>query len=195
MIPSRLILASASPRRLQLLAQLGIAPDQVLPADIDETPRRDELPPRYAARMAREKADCVVQAVTAPGCFTLAADTVVAVGRRILPKAADAAEVRACLALLSGRRHHVLTAVVVVAPDGRRAERLCDTGVVFARLSREQVDSYVASDEGVGKAGGYAMQGRAAGFARQLSGSYSGVVGLPLFEVAQLLRGLGYPVP
>ena len=193
--PSRLVLASASPRRLQLLAQLGIAPDQVLPADIDETPRCNELPPRYAVRMAREKADRAAGDIAASGCYVLAADTAVAVGRRILPKAADAAEVRACLALLSGRRHHVLTAVVVVAPGGRRAERLCDTGVVFARLSREQVEAYVASEEGVGKAGGYAIQGRAAGFARQLSGSYSGVVGLPLFEVAQLLRGLGYPVP
>ncbi len=193
--PSRLVLASASPRRLQLLAQLGIAPDQVLPTDIDETPRRDELPPRYAVRMAREKADRAAGDIAASGCYVLAADTAVAVGRRILPKAADAAEVRACLALLSGRRHHVLTAVVVVAPGGRRAERLCDTGVVFARLSHEQVEAYVASEEGVGKAGGYAIQGRAAGFARQLSGSYSGVVGLPLFEVAQLLRGLGYPVP
>ena len=187
----RLVLASASPRRLQLLAQLGIAPDAVLPVDIDEIPRPDELPPRYAARMAREKAD----SVAAAGCFTLAADTVVAVGRRILPKAADAADVRACLALLSGRRHHVLTALTVVAPDGRRAERLCDTGVVFARLSHEQVEGYVASEEGVGKAGGYAIPGRAAGFARQLTGSYSGVVGLPLFETSQLLRGLGYPVP
>ena len=191
----QLVLASASPRRLQLLAQLGIVPDLVLPADIDETPRRDEPPPRYAARMAREKAASVAANAEASGCFTLAADTAVAVGRRILPKAADAAEVRACLALLSGRRHHVLTAVVVVAPDGRRAERLCDTGVAFARLSREQVEAYVASDEGVGKAGGYAIQGRAAGFARQLVGSYSGVVGLPLFEASQLLRGLGYPVP
>ena len=190
----QLVLASASPRRLHLLAQLGIVPDTVLPADIDETPRRDEPPPRYAARMAREKADSVSAAMF-PGYFILAADTAVAVGRRILPKAADAAEVRACLALLSGRRHHVLTAVVVVAPDGRRAERLCDTGVAFARLSREQVEAYVASDEGIGKAGGYAIQGRAAGFARQLIGSYSGVVGLPLFEASQLLRGLGYPTP
>lgn len=194
-VPARLVLASASPRRLQLLAQLGIVPDAVLPADIDETPHRDEPPRLYAARMAREKADSAAANVASQGCFTLAADTAVAVGRRILPKADDAADVRACLALLSGRRHHVLTAVVLVAPDGRRAERLCDTGVVFARLSREQVNAYVASGEGLGKAGGYAIQGRAAGFARLLSGSYSGVVGLPLFEASQLLRGLGYPVP
>ena len=193
--PGRLILASASPRRLHLLAQLGIAPDSVLPADIDETPRRDETPPRYAARMAREKADSVVADAASPGCFILDADTSVSVGRIRQDAAADAAEVRACLTLLSGRRHHVLTAVAVVAPDGRRAERLCDTGVVFARLSREQVESYVASGEGIGKAGGYALQGRAAGFARQLVGSYSGVIGLPLFEASQLLRGLGYPVP
>ena len=186
-----LILASASPRRLALLAQIGVTPDEVVAPDIEEIPRRDELPRDYVRRMAREKA----HAAARPGAYLLAADTVVAVGRRILPKAADDAEVRACLALLSGRRHHVLTAVVVVAPDGRRAERLCDTGVAFARLSREQVEAYVASDEGIGKAGGYALQGRAAGFARQLVGSYSGVIGLPLFETSQLLRGLGYPVP
>ena len=185
------MLASASPRRLALLAQVGIVPDQVAAPGIDETPHRDENPRLYAARMAHGKA----QASAQPGAYVLAADTVVAVGRRIMPKAADAEEVRACLALLSGRRHHVLTAVVVVAPDGRRAERLCDTGVAFARLSREQVEAYVASDEGIGKAGGYAIQGRAAGFARQLIGSYSGVVGLPLFEASQLLRGLGYPTP
>ncbi len=189
--PPRLVLASASPRRLQLLAQLGIVPDQIAPAEIDETPRRDESPRLYAQRMAREKAD----AAAAPGCWTLAADTAVAVGRRILPKAHDESEVRRCLALLSGRRHHVLTAVVLIGPDGRRAERLCDTGVVFSRLSREQVESYAACGEGIGKAGGYAIQGRAAGFTRMLSGSYSGVVGLPLFETNQLLRGLGYPVP
>ena len=186
-----LILASASPRRLALLAQIGIRPDRIQPTATDETPRRAEIPRLYAQRVARDKAD----AAAVPGAYVLAADTVVALGRRILPKAADAAEVRACLALLSGRRHRVLTAVVLVGPDGRRSERLDDTVVAFSRLTAAQLDGYVASGEGVGKAGGYAVQGRAAAFVRFLSGSYSGVVGLPLFETAQMLRGLGFPVP
>ncbi len=130
-----------------------------------------------------------------PGSFVLAADTVVAVGRRILPKAADVEEVRACLALLSGRRHHAITAVTLLSPDGSTSERVVDTAVAFARLHPAQVEAYAACGEGVGKAGGYAIQGRAAAFVRELIGSYSGVVGLPLFEVAQLLRGRGYPVP
>ena len=129
------------------------------------------------------------------GHFTLAADTVVAVGRRILPKAEDEGAVRACLAMLSGRRHHVLTAVTVLTPGGERSERVVDTSVVLARLTGAQVEAYAASGEGLGKAGGYAIQGRAAAFVRLLSGSYSGVVGLPLFETAQLLRGRGYRVP
>ncbi len=141
--------------------------------------------------MASEKARRVAE----PGAYALAADTVVALGRRILPKAEDAEDVRACLALLSGRRHHVLTALVLVAPDGGVSARLCDTVVAFNRLLPSQLDAYAACGEGVGKAGGYAIQGRAAAFTRFLSGSYSGVVGLPLFEVAQLLRGRGYPVP
>ena len=141
--------------------------------------------------MASEKARRVAE----PGAYALAADTVVALGRRILPKAEDAEDVRACLALLSGRRHHVLTALVLVAPDGGVSARLCDTVVAFNRLLPSQLDVYAACGEGVGKAGGYAIQGRAAAFTRFLSGSYSGVVGLPLFEVAQLLRGRGYPVP
>ena len=186
-----LVLASASPRRLALLAQIGIAPDRIAAPDIDETPRRDEAPRRYAERMAMEKAARMAE----PGIFVLAADTVVALGARIMPKAADHEDVRACMALLSGRRHHVLTALVLVGPDGRVSRRLCDSVVAFSRLAPEQLDAYAACGEGVGKAGGYAIQGRAAGFARFLSGSYSGVVGLPLFEVAQLLRGRGYPVP
>lgn len=186
-----LILASASPRRLALLAQIGVTPDEVVTPGIEETPRRDESPRDYVRRMAREKAHASARL----GAYLLAADTVVAVGRRILPKAADAAEVRACLALLSGRRHHVLTAVVLVGPEGAVSERLTDTSVIFARLGRERIESYVACGEGVGKAGGYAIQGRAAALVRALSGSYSGVVGLPLFEVAHLLRGRGYPVP
>ena len=168
-------------------------PDRVAPAGIDETPHKDEPPRLYARRMALEKA--VQAAADAPGDFILAADTVVAVGRRILPKAEDEAAIRACLTLLSGRRHHVLTAVVVVTPDGQRSERIVDSAVIFARLEQPQIDAYVACGEGLGKAGGYAIQGRAAGFIRMLSGSYSGVVGLPLFETAQLLRGRGYRAP
>ena len=141
--------------------------------------------------MAREKSALV----HAPGRLTLAADTVVALGRRILPKAADAEEVGRCLTLLSGRRHHVLTAVVLLGPDGHRTERVVDSVVGFARLTEAQMRDYAAAGEGVGKAGGYAVQGQAAAFVRFLSGSYSGVVGLPLFETAQLLRGQGWLRP
>ena len=141
--------------------------------------------------MAAEKA----AAARVPGHFTLAADTVVAVGRRILPKAADAGEVQTCLELLSGRRHHVITAVTLIDPAGHVSERVVDTAVIMARLSHDQLAVYAACDEGLGKAGGYAIQGRAAAFVRQIGGSYSAVVGLPLFETAQLLRGRGYPVP
>jgi septum formation protein len=186
-----LILASASPRRLALLAQIGVVPDLVRPADIDETPQRAELPRLYAERLAREKA----RAVSVAGSFILSADTVVALGRRILPKAADAAEVRACLTLLSGRRHHVLTAVVLLGPDGRVSARTVDSVVGFARLTDAQIDAYAATTEGEGKAGGYAIQGHAAAFVRFLSGNYTGVVGLPLYETAQLLRGQGWLRP
>ena len=186
-----LVLASASPRRLALLAQAGITPDRIVPADIDETPHRGELPRPYAERMAAEKARRVAE----PGAYTLSADTVVALGRRIMPKAADEAEVRTCLALLSGRRHHVLTALVLIAPDGGVSARVSDSVVGLARLMPSQVDAYAACGEGVGKAGGYAIQGRAAAFVRFLSGSYSGVVGLPLFEASQVLRGRGYAMP
>ncbi|MDA8250257.1 MAG: Maf family nucleotide pyrophosphatase [Rhodospirillales bacterium] len=187
----RLVLASASPRRRALLAQIGVAPDAVLAPEIDETPRPRELPRTLALRLARAKA----AAAATPGAFVLAADTVVAVGRRILPKADRAEQARACLALLSGRRHRVLTAVVVQAPDGRRAERLAESAVTFARLTDAQIAAYLGSGEWQGKAGGYAIQGRIAAHVRALAGSYSGVVGLPLFETAQLLRGLGYPLP
>ncbi len=186
-----LVLASASPRRLQLLAQIGVVPDRVVATDIDETPHRDEVPRLYAERLAREKAE----AGAAAGSFVLAADTVVAVGRRILPKAETEVQARACLALLSGRRHHVLTAVVLVTPEGARSERVSDSSVIFNRLTDAQVNAYLAGGEWEGKAGGYAIQGSAAGFVRFLSGSYSGVVGLPLFETAQLLRGRGYLSP
>jgi septum formation protein len=186
-----LVLASASPRRLALLAQIGIVPDGVVSAEIDETPLRDEPPRSYAARLARAKAE----AVSAPASYVLAADTVVAAGRRILPKTETEEQARRCLALLSGRRHRVTTAVVLIGPDGRRGERLVQSVVGFARLTERQVAAYLASGEWQGKAGGYAVQGRAAAFIRFLSGSYSNVVGLPLFETAQLLRGLGWPMP
>jgi septum formation protein len=186
-----LILASASPRRQELLAQIGLRPDDIFAPDIDETPRTRELPRALALRLARAKA----AAASRVGAFVLAADTVVAVGRRVLPKAEDAAQARACLALLSGRRHRVLTAVVVQAPGGRRAERLSESVVTVARLTEAQIRAYLDSGEWRGKAGGYAIQGRMAAHIRFLAGSYSGVVGLPLFETAQLLRGLGYPLP
>jgi septum formation protein len=186
-----LVLASASPRRLALLAQIGIVPDRVIATDIDETPQRGELPRPHALRLARAKA----QSVEASGCFVLAADTVVALGRRILPKTETEADARRCLELLSGRRHRVMTAVVVRGPDGRRGERLVQSVVGVARLNERQVAAYLASEEWRGKAGGYAIQGRAATFIRFLSGSYPNVVGLPLFETAQLLRGLGWKLP
>jgi septum formation protein len=199
--PFPLILASSSPRRLMLLKQIGIVPDQVVSPDIDETPARDELPRPYAVRMARAKA----MAVGSPDHLVLAADTVVAAGRRILPKADSAEQVRACLALLSGRRHRVMTALVLTGPaigtsgsgaSGERiTERLVESVVTFNRLTDDQIARYVATREGEGKAGGYAINGQAASFVRFLSGSYSAVVGLPLFETAQLLRGFGWQVP
>ena len=191
MKPLPLILASSSPRRLMLLQQIGIVPNRVVSPDIDETPGRDERPRPYAVRMAAAKAAAVVS----DGSLVLAADTVVAAGRRILGKAEDAEAVRACLALLSGRRHVVLTAVALVAPDGRCTERVVESAVTFNRLTEAQISRYVSTREGEGKAGGYAINGHAASFVRFLSGSYSGVVGLPLFETAQLLRGHGWQVP
>jgi septum formation protein len=185
----RLVLASASPRRLGLLSQIGLAPDAVDAAELDESPQPHETPRQLALRLAEAKAAHV--AARQPDTYVLAADTVVAVGRRVLPKAADDAEVRACLALLSGRAHKVLTGVAVHAPDGRRASRLVETRVRFKHLSREDVEIYVACGEGVGKAGGYAVQGRAGALVIGLQGSYSGVVGLPLYETENLLAGLG----
>jgi septum formation protein len=190
-MPFSLVLASSSPRRLALLAQIGVTPIEIIPPNIDETPLPVELPPRYAQRVARAKADAVVM----PGQFVLAADTVVAVGRRILPKAATEQEARFCIDLLSGRRHRVLTAVVLTAPDGRRAERLSESVVAFSRLTEAQKVAWLALGQWGGKAGGYAINGAAAGFVRFLSGSFSGVVGLPLFETAQILRGFGWPIP
>jgi septum formation protein len=185
-----LVLASASPRRRDLLAQIGIVPVAIDPAEIDETPLKDELPAAYARRIAALKLETV--APRHSGRFVLAADTVVACGRRILPKAEDEATVRRCLTLLSGRRHHVLGGMAVAAPDGRRVTRLVDTAVIFKRLSEDEIAAYIGSGEWRGKAGGYAVQGRAAVFVRALSGSYSNVVGLSLYDVAAVLNGLGF---
>lgn len=189
----RLVLASASPRRLDLLRQIGLQPDAVDAAELDETQDPHETPRQLALRLAQAKA--AVVATRHPGAFVLAADTVVAVGRRVLPKAEDAAEVAACLKLLSGRAHRVLTGIAVAAPDGRTASRLVESRVHFKRLSQHDTDAYLACGEGVGKAGGYAIQGRAGALVISLSGSYSGVVGLPLHETANLLAGLGFRRP
>lgn len=188
--PAPLVLASASPRRRDLLRQVGLEPAVIEAADIDEVPRRRELPAPYARRMAGEKAAAV--AARHAGRYILAADTVVAVGRRILGKAEDAAAARRSLALLSGRRHRVLSAVVVRAPDGGTAQRLVTTMVRFKRLTAAEIDAYVASEEWRGKAGGYAIQGRAAAFIPAINGSYTNVVGLPIVETLALLHGLGY---
>lgn len=185
-----LILASASPRRRDLLAQIGVVPDDVRPSHIDETPHRREEPHRYAARVAREKAD----AAAAPGALVLAADTAVAVGRRILPKAEDEARARQCLALLSGRSHRVYTGVVLAGPGAERRERLCETRVKVKPLSAEEIDAYIACGEWRGKAGGYAIQGAFSAFVAAIIGSHSNVVGLPLYETANLLTGAGYRV-
>ena len=188
-----LVLASASPRRLDLLARLGIAPHRVDPADIDETPRKAELPRGLAGRLSRAKAESV--AARSPGALVLAADTVVGVGRRILGKPEDAAEARRFLEFLSGRRHRVTTGVALVTPDGVVRTRLVETTLAFQRLTDAQMADYVASGEWEGKAGGYAIHQRAEVFVRFLSGSHSNVVGLPLFETAQLLRGVGWLRP
>jgi septum formation protein len=185
-----LILASASPRRRELLARLGVEPARVVHADIDEAAHKGELPRDYAIRMARGKA----AAVADDDAHVLAGDTVVVVGRRILPKAEDEATARQCLELLSGRRHRVLSAVALRAPDGTLRERLGETQVRFKRLSPEEIGAYLASGEWHGKAGGYAIQGSAEGFCDWLSGSHSGVIGLPLFETRKLLRAAGIDV-
>jgi len=185
-----LVLASASPRRRELLARLGIAPSRVVHADIDETPRKVELPRLYAARMAREKA----LAAADPTAHVLAGDTVVAVGRRILPKTEDEATARACLKLMSGRRHRVFSAVALLAPDGSLRERLSETQVRFKPLSDAEIGAYVAGGEWRGKAGGYAIQGAAEGLIAWISGSHSSVVGLPLFETRTLLKSAGFPL-
>ena len=185
----RFVLASASPRRLDLLAQIAIAPDLVDPADIDETPVRNELPRDHAARLADEKAQAV--RTRHADAVILAADTVVALGRRILPKAEDAETARRCLAMLSGRRHKVIGGLVVIGAEGRTWRRLVTTSVKFKRLEKAEIDAYIDSGEWDGKAGGYAIQGRAAALIPWIEGSWSNVVGLPLYETAQLLRSAG----
>jgi septum formation protein len=185
-----LVLASASPRRIELLRQIGIVPDRVDPAEIDETPRPGEEPPAYALRLAEAKLRVVLP--RHPGAYILAADTVVACGRRILPKPADEAGARSCLMLISGRRHRVHSGIALASPDGRLTLRRVESRIAFKRLSEAEIAAYLATGEWQGKAGGYAIQGRAAALVRFISGSYSNVVGLPLFETAQLLAGHGY---
>ena len=192
-MPPRLVLASESPRRRDLLAAIGLSPDLIAPAYIDETPLKDELPRRLAARLSAAKADAV--AAIHPDDYVLAADTVVSVGRRILPKAADADEVARCLKLLSGRAHRVVTGVSVRGPGGRRGDRVVETRLKMRRLTEADIRAYADSGEGVGKAGGYGIQGRAGAFILSLSGSWPAVVGLPLHETETLLKGLGWRRP
>lgn len=185
----RLVLASTSPRRRDLLTRIGAVPDRIAAPEIDESPRKGELPRAYALRLAEEKARAVARA---PGELLIAGDTTIAVGRRILPPA-DTVEIqRELLGLLSGRRHHALSAVCVIDSDGKARLRLADTIVAFKRLSDDEIERYIACGEGLGKAGGYAIQGRAEAFVRFLSGTHSGVVGLPLFETRALLEASGY---
>ena len=185
-----LILASGSPRRRELIARLGIVPRAVVAADIDESPLKAEVPRVYAVRMAREKALAVADCEA----FVLAGDTVVALGRRILPKAEDEAAARHCLKLVSGRRHRVLSALALKYPDGTLRERVSETIVRFKPLSAAEIDAYIAGGEWQGKAGGYAIQGSAEGLIAWISGSHSGVMGLPLFETRALLKAAGFPL-
>lgn len=188
----KLILASQSPRRLSLLAQIGITPDAISPADINEDPMEGEIPRGHALRLAQEKAAKV--AGQHPDNMILAADTVVGVGRRILPKTETAKEARQCLELMSGRGHRVFTGVAVIKADGDMISRVVETRLTMKRLSKAELQNYLDSGEWQGKAGGYGIQGRAEGFMSKIIGSYSNVVGLPLFETRNLLIGAGYPV-
>ncbi len=192
-----LVLASASPRRRDLLAQIGLTVDHVLPADVDETPLAREQPIELARRLGRAKLEAAVALLPDAlrgSAYVVAGDTVVGVGRRILPKAESEAQARACLKLLSGRSHRVYTGVAVCGPTGKIRERLVETRLTFKRLSHDEVEAYIASGEWNGKAGGYAIQARAAVFVERLIGSFSNVVGLPVAEVSSLLAGSGYPV-
>jgi septum formation protein len=188
----RLVLASASPRRLELLARIGVVPDAVVPADIDESVPPGEFPRQHALRLAREKAAAV--AANEGDALVLAADTVVAVGRRILPKVEDEATLRSCMKLLSGRRHRVMTGVALAVPGGGIRDRLGETMIAMKRLSDEEIDYYAGHGEWRGKAGGYALQGYGEVYVRHIAGSYSNVVGLPLAETRLLLKGAGYPI-
>lgn len=187
----RLVLASTSARRRDLLARIGVVPDRIVGPDIDETPRKGELPRAYALRLAEEKARAVPRASDE---LIVAGDTTIALGRRILPPAETEDVQRSLLRLLSGRRHHALSAVCVIGADERARLRLADTVVAFKRLTDAEIDRYIACGEGLGKAGGYAIQGRAESFVRFLSGSHSGVIGLPLYETRTLLESAGYPL-
>lgn len=188
--PARLILASRSARRKELLAQIGVYPDDIIPADINETPFKKEIPLKLAARLALEKASLV--AVAAPENWVLAADTVVACGRRILGKPENISEAERFLRLLSGRRHRVISGVCLITPNNKKILKTITTAVKFKLFSREEIESYLEAAEWNGKAGGYAIQGYAGTFVKWISGSYSNVVGLPLFETAGMLRGAGY---
>ncbi|HEX6144352.1 MAG TPA: nucleoside triphosphate pyrophosphatase [Geminicoccaceae bacterium] len=187
-----LVLASSSPRRLALLRQVGVEPLRILPPEVDEAPLKRELPRQHALRVAVDKLNAALGALGDDAAFVIAADTVVACGRRILPKAVDRATAERCLQLLSGRRHTVIGVVAVADPARRIRTRLVSTRVRFKRLERSEIDRYLDSDEWRGKAGGYAIQGRAEAFVLQINGSYSNVVGLPLAETVNLLRGLGW---
>ena len=188
---TRLVLASSSPRRLELLGRLGVTPDRTISPDIDETPHKAELPRDYVLRMAQEKAVAVKRAADE---ILIAGDTTVSVGRRILGQATDAAEQRKFLELISGRRHHVMTSVCVIAVDGTARTKLSDSIVKFKRFETREIEAYIQSGEGDGKAGGYAIQGQAEAFVTWMSGSYSGIMGLPLYETRNLLISSGYPV-
>jgi septum formation protein len=194
----KLVLASASPRRLMLLERVGLTPDLLNPADVDETPGKRETPRALSIRLAEEKARVARRAPQVTGLgsqvFVLAADTVVGLGRRILPKAETLEEARDCLMLLSGRSHWVYSTVTLLNPKGSKSTRCVETKVRFKRLSREDIASYLKSEEWRGKAGGYAIQGRAEAFVRVISGSHSAVIGLPLYETVHLLEGAGYPI-
>lgn len=190
MPPQRLVLASASPRRLDLLRQIGLEPDEIVAAEIDETPLKTETPRLTALRLAVAKAAKV--AGVRPDDFVLAADTVVSVGTRILPKVETREEGRRCLELLSGRAHRVLTGVAVIAPGGQTVSRLVESRLHFKRLTNAEIEAYLDGGEGVGKAGGYGIQGKAGAFVMSIQGSYPAVVGLPLYETLNLLRGVGF---
>lgn len=187
----KLVLASSSPRRLELLGRLGVTPDRIISPDIDEAPHEGELPRDYVLRMAQEKAVAVERQDQE---ILVAGDTTVAVGRRILGQAGDAAEQRKFLELVSGRRHHVMSAVCVIAADGTARMKLSDSIVKFKRFETREIEAYIATGEGQGKAGGYAIQGQAEAFVTWMSGSYSGIVGLPLYETRNLLISAGYPL-